>query len=61
MNPGEFGEGFGMDYNRDIQMAKRHVRDLLQKMIDDVAANEDIDSYDTAQFEDIVYRLMDQV
>ena len=49
------------DSERDWQLAKRRVRDLLQKMIDDEVANEDVDPHDTAQFKFIVYRLMDQV
>lgn len=49
------------DFERDAQLAKRNVRDLLQNMIDDVVSNEEIDSYDTAHFQSIVYRLMDQV
>ena len=49
------------DFERDHQMAKRRVRDLLQKMIDDEVANEDVDPHATAQFKFIVSRMMDQV
>lgn len=50
-----------MDHDREYQLTKRLVRDLLQNMVDDVGSNGMLNEKNTAHFQSIVYRLMDQV
>ena len=51
----------GMGYDYEYELTKRLVRDLLQNMVDDVGSNGMLNERNTAHFQSIVYRLMDQV